>query len=60
MNWTPPAASGNIFALDNVNINAVNNVNVTALGQGNVNVSSAAGSISGTIIGVGGVSASGG
>jgi len=51
--------AGNIFALNNVNINAVNNVNVSVLGLGNVSVSSAAGSISGTIIGVGGVSASG-
>ncbi len=51
--------SGNVFALNNVNINAVNNVNVSVLGLGNVSVSSTAGSISGTIIGVGGVSASG-
>lgn len=51
--------NGNIFALNNVNINAVNNVNVSVLGLGNVSVNSAAGTISGTIIGVGGVSASG-
>lgn len=51
--------TGNIFALGNVNINAVNNVNVSVLGLGSVNVSSAGGTISGTIIGVGGVSASG-
>jgi filamentous hemagglutinin family protein len=51
--------TGNVFALGNVNINAVNNVNISVLGLGNVNVSSGAGSVSGTIIGVGGVSASG-
>jgi filamentous hemagglutinin family protein len=56
-------ASGNIngliFARNNIDINAQQNINVTALGQGNVNVSSSSGTISGTIIGVGGVSASG-
>ena len=51
--------TGNIFALNNVNINAVNNVNVSVLGLGSVSVSSASGTISGTIIGIGGVSASG-
>ncbi|MGO8837523.1 MAG: beta strand repeat-containing protein [Limisphaerales bacterium] len=52
--------TGNIFALNNVNVNAVNNVDVTVLGLGNVNVTTAGGTISGTIIGVGSVSASGG
>jgi hypothetical protein len=56
-------ASGNIngliFARNNIDIAAQQNVNVTALGLGNVSVSSSGGSISGTIIGVGGVSASG-
>ncbi len=50
---------GLIFARNNINISAQQNINVTALGQGNVNVSSASGTISGTIVGVGGVSASG-
>ena len=52
--------NGLIFARNNIDINAQQNINVTALGLGNVNVSSAAGTISGTLIGVGGVSASGG
>ena len=52
--------SGLIFAFNNINIVAQQNVNVTALGEGNVNVSSSAGTISGTIIGVGGVSVGGG
>ena len=52
--------TGNIFTLGNVNINAVNNIDVSVLGLGNVNVDSAGGTVSGTIIGVGGVSASGG
>ncbi|MGA9451439.1 MAG: filamentous hemagglutinin N-terminal domain-containing protein [Verrucomicrobiia bacterium] len=56
-------ASGNIngliFARNNIDINAQQNVNVTALGVGNVNVSSSAGTISGTIVGVGSVSVSG-
>ena len=47
------------FRRDNIDINAQQNVNVTALAQGSVNVSSGAGSVSGTIIGVGGVNASG-
>jgi filamentous hemagglutinin family protein len=51
--------TGNIFALNNVNISAINNVNVSVFGLGTVNVNSAGGTISGTIIGVGGVSASG-
>ena len=50
---------GVIFARGNIDLAAVGNVNVTALAQGNVNVNSG-GTISGTIIGVGGVSASGG
>ncbi|MGA3284025.1 MAG: filamentous hemagglutinin N-terminal domain-containing protein [Verrucomicrobiota bacterium] len=56
-------ASGNIigliFARNDININAQQNINVSALGQGNVSVNSAGGTVSGTIIGVGGVSASG-
>jgi len=52
--------TGNIFALNNVNVNAINNINVSVLGLGNVNVNSAGGNISGTIIGINGVSASGG
>ncbi|MGD0743794.1 MAG: filamentous hemagglutinin N-terminal domain-containing protein [Verrucomicrobiota bacterium] len=56
-------ASGNvnglIFARNNIDINAQQNVNVTALGAGNVNVNSSGGTISGTLIGVGGVNASG-
>lgn len=51
--------TGNIFALNNVNINAADNINVNVFGLGNVSVNSAGGTISGTIIGVGGVSASG-
>ena len=51
--------NGLIYASNDININAQQNVNVVALGQGNVNVSSANGTISGTIIGVGGVSVSG-
>ena len=49
---------GLIFARNNIDVVAQQNVNVTALGQGQVNVG-AGGSVSGTIIGVGGVSASG-
>lgn len=49
---------GLVFARENIDLNAQQNVNVTALAQGNVNVG-AGGSISGTIIGVGSVSASG-
>jgi filamentous hemagglutinin family protein len=55
-------ASGNIngliFARNNIDITAQQNVNVTALGVGQVTVNSG-GTISGLIIGVGGVSASG-
>jgi hypothetical protein len=50
---------GLIFARNNIDISAQQNVNVVAVGQGNVNVSSSVGTISGTIIGVGGVTASG-
>jgi filamentous hemagglutinin family protein len=50
---------GLIFARNNIDINAQQNVDVTALGGANVSVNSG-GTISGTIIGVGGVSASGG
>jgi len=49
---------GVIVARGNIDLSAVGNVNVTALAQGNVNVSSG-GTISGTIVGVSGVSASG-
>ena len=56
-------ASGNIngliFARGNIDIIAQQNISVTAFGQGNVSVSSAGGNITGTLIGVGGVSASG-
>jgi len=51
--------NGLIFARNNIDITAQQNVNVTALGVGTVTVNSG-GTISGTIIGVGGVSASGG
>jgi filamentous hemagglutinin family protein len=51
--------NGLIFARNNIDISAQQNVNVTALGIGNVNVSSAGGTISGTIVGVGSVSVSG-
>jgi filamentous hemagglutinin family protein len=50
---------GLIFARNNIDINAQQNVDVTALGGANVSVNSG-GTISGTIIGVGSVSASGG
>lgn len=49
---------GLVFARENIDLNAQQNVNVTALAQGDVNVG-AGGSVSGTIIGVGSVSASG-
>jgi hypothetical protein len=55
-------ASGNIdgaiFAKGNIDVNAVNNANVTALAQGAVSAS-AGGDLSGTIIGIGGITASG-
>jgi filamentous hemagglutinin family protein len=50
---------GNIFSLGNVNVNAANNINVNVLGLGNVNVASASGTVSGTIAGIEGISASG-
>jgi hypothetical protein len=49
---------GLIFARDNADITAQQNANVTVLAQGTANVS-AGGNVSGTIIGVGGISASG-
>ncbi|HTY89318.1 MAG TPA: filamentous hemagglutinin N-terminal domain-containing protein [Candidatus Acidoferrum sp.] len=49
---------GAIFARDNLDINAVQNVNVTALSQGTATVN-AGETLSGTIIGVGGISAAG-
>ena len=52
------SVTGVIFARDNLDISAQQNVNVTALASGQASIS-AGGSISGTIIGVGGVSASG-
>jgi filamentous hemagglutinin family protein len=51
--------NGLIFARNNININAQQNVNVTAFGIGNVSVNSSGGTISGTLIGVNGVNASG-
>jgi hypothetical protein len=51
--------SGNVFALDNVNIDAAQNISVSVLGLGTVSVNSAAGNVVGTIVGIGGVSASG-
>lgn len=52
--------TGNIFSLGDVNLDANKNINVNVFGLGNVSVASAGGTISGTIIGVGGISASGG
>jgi hypothetical protein len=49
---------GLVFARENIDLNAQANVNVTALAQGSVSVG-AGGSVSGTIIGVGSVNASG-
>jgi len=49
---------GVVFARNNIDINAVQNVNVTAFAQGDANVS-AGGDISGTVIGIGSVTASG-
>ncbi|HAM73845.1 MAG TPA: hypothetical protein DCM86_19615 [Verrucomicrobiales bacterium] len=51
--------TGLVVAQGNLNIRADQNVSVTAIGQGAVNVSSSAGSVSGTIVGVGAVSVSG-
>ena len=50
---------GVIFARNTIDLAAQQNLNVTALAQGSINAS-AGGSVSGTLIGVGGVSASGG
>jgi filamentous hemagglutinin family protein len=50
--------TGLVFARQNIDLNAQAGVNVTALAQGSVNVTSG-GTISGTIIGVGSVTASG-
>jgi cytoskeletal protein CcmA (bactofilin family) len=49
---------GLVFARQNIDISSRENVNVTALAQGSVNVD-AGGRISGTVIGIGSVSASG-
>ena len=49
---------GVVFARNNIDINAVQNVNVTAFAQGDANVS-AGGDVSGTVIGIGSVTASG-
>jgi hypothetical protein len=49
---------GLVFARDNIDIDAKQSANVTALAQGNVSVSSG-GTVSGTIIGIGSVSATG-
>ncbi len=49
---------GLVFARENIDLSAVQSVAVTALAQGNVSVSSG-GNVSGTIIGVGSVQASG-
>lgn len=50
--------TGLVFARENIDLTAQQSVNVTALAQGSVSVN-AGGNISGTIIGVGSVSASG-
>jgi filamentous hemagglutinin family protein len=50
---------GLIFARNNADVTALQNANVTVLAQGTATVS-AGGNVSGTIIGVGGISASGG
>jgi filamentous hemagglutinin family protein len=49
---------GLVVARGNIDIIAQQNVNVTALAQGNVNISSG-GTIGGTLIGIGGINASG-
>lgn len=51
------SVNGLIFATGNIDVSAQQNVNVTALAQGTASVD-AGGKISGTIIGVGGISAS--
>ncbi|HZQ47143.1 MAG TPA: hypothetical protein VFC07_09035, partial [Verrucomicrobiae bacterium] len=50
--------TGVVIAQQNLNVNADQNINVTAIGGLNVTVS-AGGTVSGTIVGVGGISASG-
>jgi len=50
---------GNILSFGDVNLNANQNISVNVFGLGVVSVASAAGTISGTIIGVGGINASG-
>jgi filamentous hemagglutinin family protein len=50
---------GVIFARNNISLTSQQNVNVTALAQGTVSAN-AGGSLTGTLIGVGGISASGG
>ena len=50
---------GNIISFGDVNLDANKNINVNVFGLGTVSVASAGGSVSGTIIGVGGVNASG-
>ncbi|HEX7654862.1 MAG TPA: hypothetical protein VF607_15240, partial [Verrucomicrobiae bacterium] len=52
--------TGNIISFGDVNLDANRNINVTVFGLGTVNVASADGSVAGTIIGVGGINASGG
>ena len=51
---------GNVFALGNVSLKAIDNINATVFGLGTVSVATSGGTISGTIIGVGGIDASGG
>jgi filamentous hemagglutinin family protein len=50
---------GVIFARNNISLTSQQNVNVTALAQGTVSAN-AGGSLTGTLIGIGGISASGG
>jgi hypothetical protein len=52
------SVEGLVFARNSANINALQNANVTVLSEGNATVS-AGGNISGTIIGIGSVTASG-
>jgi len=52
--------NGLIVSRQNANINAAQSFSGTLLSGGTANVSASAGSISGTVIGIGGVSASGG
>jgi len=59
-NWKPAAAlTASFLPATTLTSTRSKNINVIALGQGNVNVSSSGGTISGTIIGVGGVNVSG-